>query len=182
MDSVWMSSSVNACPRHAYVQSNQGRYVAFFSNIHPFRISERFLPFQIVSNKYRLISFDCNNVTKDKYATMNIAFRLTMERPSEVMGLITYFRVDFTKSHLPMCISTEPGWGVTSWNQRVFLWPRRLVAEKGDTIFGLFKTVSERGPPPNQKFSITVQYENEKKTRTFKENFSFRLVKNIDKE
>lgn len=137
---------------------------------------------QIVSTGYRLLSFDFYKMTKAYYATFNMAFRLVMTRESDVMGLATYFQIEFTKSHLPISVSTAPGAGVTSWNQRVFLWPRRLTNTlKGDVILGLFHAERKCEPSLDQKFSICVQYENEERSWKYRELMKFRLIKNANK-
>lgn len=65
-------------------------------------------------------------------------FQLTVKRDDYIHAFVTFFNVEFTKSHRPISFSTSPEARYTHWKQTVFYIEDFLTVSQGEQIGGKF--------------------------------------------
>jgi len=126
-------------------------------------------PKQIVSNSYMVKEVDLYTVKKEDldFAT---PFHLFVKRNDFVQALVTYFNVEFTKSHKRLGFSTGPEATYTHWKQTVFYFDDYLTVKKGEEIFGIFKMKPNERNNRDLDFKIEINFKGEL-SQVHEENF-----------
>lgn len=88
-------------------------------------------------------------------------FHLFVKRNDFVQALVTYFNVEFTKSHKRLGFSTGPEATYTHWKQTVFYFDEYLTVKKGEEIFGIFKMKPNERNNRDLDFKIQINFKGE---------------------
>lgn len=117
-------------------------------------------PKQVVTNSYMVKEIDLYTVEKKDLA-FECDFHLTVRRNDFVQALVTYFNVEFTKSHKRLGFSTSPDSPYTHWKQTVFYLDDYITAKKGEDIYGTFSMQPNEKNNRDLDFGIKVKFQGE---------------------
>lgn len=117
-------------------------------------------PKQIVTNSYLIKEIDLYTIKKADLE-FNSPFQLTVRRNDFVQALVTYFNVEFTKSHKRLGFSTSPEAPYTHWKQTVFYFDEYLTVKKDETILGTFSMKPNARNNRDLDFTIDINFTGE---------------------
>lgn len=86
-------------------------------------------------------------------------FELRACRDDYVQALVTFFTVEFTKSHKRIGFSTSPDSRYTHWKQTVFYLKDSITIRKDETIKGVFKMRPNARNERDVDFEVGVDFE-----------------------
>jgi len=92
---------------------------------------------QIVSSNCMLKEVDLYTVRIEDLE-FSTPFEMKMRRDDYVHAFVTFFTVEFSKTHKKIGFSTSPDERYTHWKQTVFYLPDAICANKNETIRGTF--------------------------------------------
>jgi len=115
-------------------------------------------PKQIVSNHTIIKEFDLYTVKIEDLA-FEVDFSLRCRRDDYVHALVSYFSVDFSKSHKKIGFSTSPEAPYTHWKQTVFYIKDYLTVNAGEEIKGTFKVSPNERNRRDIDFTIALKFE-----------------------
>ncbi|XP_037944680.1 protein arginine N-methyltransferase 1 [Teleopsis dalmanni] len=117
-------------------------------------------PKQVVSNSNLVKEVDLYTVKKSDLE-FSTPFNLTIKRNDFVQALVTYFNIEFTKSHKRLGFSTSPDATYTHWKQTVFYLDDYMTVKKGEEITGTFKMKPNQRNNRDLDFVIDVNFKGE---------------------
>ena len=117
-------------------------------------------PKQVVTNSFMVKDIDLYTVQKKDLA-FSSDFHLTVRRNDFVQALVTFFNVEFTKSHKRLGFSTSPDSPYTHWKQTVFYLDDYITAKKGEEIYGTFSMQPNEKNNRDLDFGILVKFQGE---------------------
>lgn len=117
-------------------------------------------PKQVVSNSYLIKEIDLYTITKADLE-FSSPFQLQVRRNDFVQALVTYFNVEFSKSHKRTGFSTSPEAPYTHWKQTVFYFDEYLTVKKGEDIYGTFSMKPNARNFRDLDFKIDINFKGE---------------------
>merc|ERR1719394_2362646 len=115
-------------------------------------------PKQIVSNHCTIKEFDLYTVKIEDLA-FTAEFSLRCKRDDYVHAFVSYFSVDFSKSHKRIGFTTSPEAPYTHWKQTVFYIRDYLTVNSGEEIRGSFTVKPNPRNRRDMDFNIHVNFE-----------------------
>lgn len=129
-------------------------------------------PGQIMSNACSILNIDLYTVKKEEL-DFSSDFKIIVNRDDYCHALVSYFTVEFSKSHTKMMFSTGPRSEYTHWKQTVFYVDEPLTACQGEFITGHVKVKRNERNPRDIDIHLTSTLEG--KHGTFKNDKHYRL-------
>lgn len=117
-------------------------------------------PKQVVTNSCLLKEIDLYTVQKADL-DFSARFHLQVRRNDFVQALVTFFNVEFTKSHKRLGFSTAPEAPYTHWKQTVFYFDDYMTVKKGEEITGSFSMKPNQRNNRDLDFSIDIEFKGE---------------------
>lgn len=117
-------------------------------------------PKQVVTNSYLVKEIDLYTVEKKDLA-FSSSFHLTVRRNDFIQALVTYFNVEFSKSHKRLGFSTSPDSQYTHWKQTVFYLDDYITAKKGEEVYGTFSMQPNEKNNRDLDFGIKITFNGE---------------------
>lgn len=130
-------------------------------------------PNQVVSNACLIKEVDLYTV-KLEDLTFSAPFHLQVRRDDYVHALVTYFNIEFTKSHKKLGFSTAPEARYTHWKQTVFYINDSITCNKGEEIYGVFHTKPNKKNVRDLDFTIDVDFQGELSSVRESNNYKMR--------
>jgi len=88
-------------------------------------------------------------------------FEMMMRRDDYVHAFVTYFTVEFSKTHKKIGFSTSPEDRYTHWKQTVFYLPESITAKKGEVIRGTFAVKPNQRNQRDLDFVVKTDFKGE---------------------
>ncbi|KAK6177341.1 hypothetical protein SNE40_015460 [Patella caerulea] len=118
-------------------------------------------PKQVVTNSCLVKEVDIYTV-KVEDMVFNTPFHLQCRRSDYLHALVTFFNIEFTKSHKRTGFSTAPEAPYTHWKQTVFyLGDNDLTIKKGEEINGTFSMKPNQQNNRDLDFQIDLDFKGE---------------------
>ena len=130
-------------------------------------------PNQVVSNSCLIKEVDLYTVKLDDLA-FAAPFHLQVRRDDYVHALVTFFNIEFTKSHKKLGFSTAPEARYTHWKQTVFYIADSITCNKGEEIYGVFHVKPNKKNVRDLDFTIDVDFQGELSSVKESNNYKMR--------
>ncbi|CAJ0574483.1 unnamed protein product, partial [Mesorhabditis spiculigera] len=115
---------------------------------------------QVATNNYMLKEIDLYTVQLEDLA-WTTEFQLNCTRNDYIQALVTFFTVEFSKSHKRLGFSTGPDCQYTHWKQTVFYLYDAMTVKKGETVKGTFSMAPNAKNPRDLDMTIDVDFDGE---------------------
>lgn len=115
---------------------------------------------QVVTNSCLLKEVDLYTVKKEEL-NFESKFHLLVRRNDFVQAFVTFFNVEFTKSHKRLGFSTAPEAPYTHWKQTVFYFDEYMTVKKGEEINGTFSIKQNARNNRDLDFAVHVEFKGE---------------------
>jgi type I protein arginine methyltransferase len=115
---------------------------------------------QVVTNPCLLKEVDLYTIQKADL-DFSSKFVLKVRRNDFVQAVVTFFNVEFTKSHHRLGFSTAPEAPYTHWKQTVFYLDEYLTVKKGENICGEFSMRPNQRNNRDLDFNIQIDFQGE---------------------
>ncbi|KAF9797131.1 hypothetical protein SFRURICE_019752 [Spodoptera frugiperda] len=115
---------------------------------------------QVVTNSCLLKEIDLYTVKKEDL-NFESKFHLQVRRNDFIQALVTFFNVEFTKSHKRLGFSTAPEAPYTHWKQTVFYFDDYMTVKKFEEITGTFSMRQNARNNRDLDFEIEIDFKGE---------------------
>ncbi|CAH0689969.1 unnamed protein product [Spodoptera exigua] len=115
---------------------------------------------QVVTNSCLLKEIDLYTVKKEDL-NFESKFHLQVRRNDFIQALVTFFNVEFTKSHKRLGFSTAPEAPYTHWKQTVFYFDDYMTVKKFEEITGTFSMHQNARNNRDLDFEIEIDFKGE---------------------
>lgn len=115
---------------------------------------------QVVTNSCLLKEIDLYTVKKEDL-NFESKFHLQVRRNDFIQALVTFFNVEFTKSHKRLGFSTAPEAPYTHWKQTVFYFDEYMTVKKGEEIAGTFSMRQNARNNRDLDFELEIEFKGE---------------------
>ncbi|XP_063367248.1 protein arginine N-methyltransferase 1 [Cydia amplana] len=115
---------------------------------------------QVVTNSCLLKEIDLYTVKKEDL-NFESKFHLQVRRNDFIQALVTFFNVEFTKSHKRLGFSTAPEAPYTHWKQTVFYFDEYMTVKKQEEITGTFSMRQNARNNRDLDFEIEIDFKGE---------------------
>ncbi|CAG4930703.1 unnamed protein product [Parnassius apollo] len=115
---------------------------------------------QVVTNSCLLKEIDLYTVKKEDL-NFESKFHLQVRRNDFIQALVTFFNVEFTKSHKRLGFSTAPEAPYTHWKQTVFYFDEYMTVKKGEEIMGTFSMKQNERNNRDLDFELEIEFKGE---------------------
>ncbi|CAH2046037.1 unnamed protein product, partial [Iphiclides podalirius] len=115
---------------------------------------------QVVTNSCLLKEIDLYTVKKEDL-NFESKFHLQVRRNDFIQALVTFFNVEFTKSHKRLGFSTAPEAPYTHWKQTVFYFDEYMTVKKGEEIMGTFSMKQNERNNRDLDFEVEIEFKGE---------------------
>jgi protein arginine N-methyltransferase 1 len=113
-------------------------------------------PDQMISTASKILDIDLYTVTKEDL-DFESKFEVHLTRSDFVHALVSYFNVEFSKTHTKINFSTSPRAQYTHWKQTVFYLEEPVVANKGETLEGVINVKRNVKNPRDLDIQLTTK-------------------------
>eukprot|EP00918_Siedleckia_nematoides_P075337 GHVU01164856.1.p1 GENE.GHVU01164856.1~~GHVU01164856.1.p1 ORF type:complete len:361 (+),score=47.11 GHVU01164856.1:49-1131(+) len=117
-------------------------------------------PKQVVTNSCLVKEVNMYTVLEADLA-FSAPFVLTTKRSDYIQAYVTFFDIEFTKSHKKLGFSTSPGERYTHWKQTVFYFDNEMTVNKGEEVYGTFAVKPNKNNHRDLDFTIEVDFRGE---------------------
>ncbi|CAH2216330.1 jg22764, partial [Pararge aegeria aegeria] len=114
----------------------------------------------VVTNSCLLKEIDLYTVKKEDL-NFEAKFHLSVRRNDFIQALVTFFTVEFTKSHKRLGFSTAPEAPYTHWKQTVFYFDEYMTVKKGEEIMGTFSMRQNARNNRDLDFELEIAFKGE---------------------
>ncbi|CAK9293539.1 unnamed protein product [Gordionus sp. m RMFG-2023] len=125
---------------------------------------------QLVTIPYLLKEIDLYTI-KIEDLNFSAPFFLRAKRNDYIHGLVTYFTVEFSKSHTKIILSTAPEEEYTHWKQTIF-YVDDLTINRGEELYGVFSLKANDKNERDLDIEISLNFQGQHslldKTLTYK--------------
>lgn len=111
---------------------------------------------QIMSNAVPILDIDLYTCTLEDL-DFDADFYLRLNREDYCHAFVSYFNVEFSKTHTRLRFSTGPEAEYTHWKQTVFYLDEPIVGDKGDIVSGHIAVRRNNKNPRDLDIHITSQ-------------------------